>query len=173
MNTALKAIDTKIASIRRRTGTLRSDIAACALLIMSHSKEHGDCSRALRLVEAVPMASERIKLMTWFRDFSPINVTWNADASKRRVGYLPSTAKNFNEFNIDGATANPYFEYGKSDDQQTADLLAADLNDKALALAKRFEKALGEGKVAANDVDNVKAKIIALRNVATVTAVAA
>lgn len=171
MNTELKAIDTKIASIRRRTTTLRADIAAVALLIMTHAKEHGDCSRALRIVEAVPQASERVKLINWFKAFSPINVSWNADASKRRVGYNKPTATSYNEFNLDGAKANVYYEFGKTDDEETAALLdGPGANTFILKLADRMQKRVDKGEVAANDKDNVIAKIAALRQAATAVA---
>lgn len=171
MDTELKAIDTKIASIRKRVGTLRTDIAACAVLIMAHAKEHGDCSRALRLVEVVPMASERVRLINWFKAFSPINVSWNAEASKRRVGYNKPDAKAYNDFNLDGAKANPYYDFGKSDDDETADMLdSAGANTFILRLADKMQKRIDKGEVAANDKDNVIAKIAALRQAATAVA---
>lgn len=175
MNTELKAIDSKIAGIRRRGTTLRSDAAECAVMIMDHANTHGDCSRALRLVEALPFASERVKLINWFKAFSPINVTWNAEASKRKVGYNKPDAKSYNAFNLDGAKANPYYEYGAvSDDDETAKLLGtADVNSDILRLADREQRRVDNGLIAANDKEAVIAKIAALRNVATVTAAAA
>ena len=168
---AKKVIDTKIASIRRRGTTLRGDTQKCAVLIMEHAKETGDCSRALRLVEALTSASERVMLIDWFKNYSPINVTWNKDAGKRRIGYNKPDAKAYNAFNLDGARANNYFDVVKSDDEQTANLLdAPGANTFILALAERMQKRVDKGEVAANDKDNVVSKIAALRLAAVAVA---
>lgn len=174
MSDNLKKINANIASIKRRSGALRATIAETAVMVIEHAKEHGNCTPALRLVEAVPMASERVKLVQWFTAFSPINVTWNADVTKRRVGLRLPDAKLFNEYNLDGAKANPYYDYGKSDDDQTADLLGAgDVNDMISKLVKRLRGRLERGEVAANDREAIAAKVTALQSVQTVTAAAA
>lgn len=168
--TTLKKIDANIASIKRRGTALRVSIAATALMVMEHAKNHGDTSRALKLVEAIHTASERVKLIQWFNAFSPINVTFTADASKRKVGLLSPDAKKYNAFDLDGAKANPYYNWGKSDDEQTEALTSAETNTSILRLASRFQKRLDAGEVAANDRENVIAKVQALRQAAVAVA---
>ena len=169
----LKNIDSRITSIRKRSGSLRTSIAECAVLIVEHAKEHGDCSRALKLCEAVPMASERVKLVQWFGLYSPINVTWAKDADKRRVGMRKMDAKGYNPFNLDGARVNPYYELTNDDDDTVKLLGSGDLNDLVLKLVKKFTGKLEKGEVVANDRENIEAKLAVLRTAATAVAAAA
>lgn len=159
-----KGLDAGIAWVRA-TGTKFDEyvhLIACG--IIAHAKETGDCSRMLKLVEAMPKSGRRSALIRWTTAFSPIAVTFHPDVKKRRVGLRKPGMKNFNDYNLDGARANPYYEWDKSEENALAALLGlGDLNENVIRLADRFEKNVTDGKVKAEDADAVIAKVRALR----------
>lgn len=163
----LKKIDANIRGIAKRGKAMRLSVQATAVLIVEHAKESNDCSRALNLVAAIPMASERVKLIQWFGLVSPINVTFTADVAKRRVGLRKSDAKGYNAFNVERAKVLEYWTVGKDDDAETEALTTAAVNTLIQKLAKSLRKKLDDGKVAANDIANVTAKVTALEKALT------
>lgn len=168
-----KGIDAGIAWVRATGKKFDGYVHLIACAIISHAKETGDCSRALKLVEAMPKSGRRSALIRWFTAFSPITVTFHPDVKKRRVGLRKVGMKNFNEFNIDGARENPYYEWDKSEENALAALLGlGDFNENVIRLADRMEKSITDGKVKPEDTDAMVAKVAALRQVATVTAAA-
>lgn len=167
-----KKIDALIRGIAQRTVKFREAVQSCAVLIVEEAKETDNCSRALSLASAVGMASDRVKLIQFFA-LCGINVTYTSDASKRSVRLFKVGSKGYRPLSVETANSLKYWEVGKDDDALTEDMTSGAANDRVLKLAKYFQKRLDAGEVAANDIDNVKAKIIALRNVATVTAAAA
>lgn len=117
------------------------------------------------------MASDRVKLIQWFGLVSPINITYTADVSKRRVSLRKdTTSKAYNPFDVTKAKATLYHTVGKSDDEITEELTSAETNSLLLKLAKKLAKRLEAGEVAANDVDKVTAKIAGLRQLAAIAA---
>lgn len=169
-----KGMDEGIKWVRTTGQKFDQYVHLIAVAIVSHAKDSGDCSRALRLVEAMPRSARRAALIRWFTAFSPISVTFHNDVKKRRVGLRKPDMKNFNEFNIEGATANPYYEWDKSEDNALAALLGiGDFNEKIISLADRIEKNITDGKVKPEDSDALAAKVKALRLVTVVTADAA
>jgi hypothetical protein len=166
----LKKIDANIRGIAKRGQAMRVSVQATAEMIVAHAKDTNDCSRALNLVAAVPMASERVKLIQWFALVSPINVTFTADVTKRRVGLRKSDSKGYNAFNIERAKVLSYWTVGKDDDTATEELTSAAVNSLIAKLAKKLRRELDEGHVAANDKAAVKAKIAALDSVTAVAA---
>lgn len=170
MNKNGKKIDALIRGIANRTISYRAAVQACAVLVVEHAKETNDCSRALKLCEAVGMASDRVKLITWFGMVSPINVTFTSDVKKRRVGLRKSDSKAYNAFNVDRAKALEYWTVGKTDDEMTEELTAGAVNTLILKLVKKIRREVEEGHVAANDRDAVEAKIAALQSAAVAVA---
>jgi hypothetical protein len=167
----LKKIDALIRGIGQRSVSFRNAVQTAAVLVVEHAKDSNDCSRALSLVAAVGMASDRVKLIQWFGLVSPINVTFTSDVTKRRVGLRKSDSKAYNAFNIDKAKSLNYWEVGKSDDDMTEELTSGAVNTLILKLVKKLRREMDEGHVAANDKDAVEAKITALQS--AVNAVAA
>lgn len=144
-------------------------VHAIAVAIMRRAKEHGDCSQALQLYLAMPKSNRRAALIKWFGHFSPIIITPNADVTKCKVGLRKPDAKAYMPFNIDGADANPYYDWEK-DKELEALMTSGDLNDLILKLVKRVRGKVDEGKVAANDREAIEARLTALQSVATVAA---
>jgi hypothetical protein len=167
---ALKKIDAQIRGISTRSSAFRGAVQACAVAIVEHAKDSGDCSRALTLCAAIGMASDRVKLINWFGLVSPINVTFTSDVTKRRVGLRKSDSKAYNPFNVEKAKALLYHEVGKSDDELTEEMTAGAVNTLILKLAKKLRREMDEGHVAANDKDAVAAKIVALEQAAVAVA---
>lgn len=165
-----KKIDSLIRGIAARTIAYREAVQAAAVMIVEHAKDTNDCSRALKLVAAVGMASDRVKLIAWFGLVAPINITFTSDVTKRRVGLRKTDSKAYNPFNIDMAKATKYWTVGKSDDDQTEEMTAGAVNTLILKLAKKLRRELDEGHVAANDKDAVTAKIAALEQAAVAVA---
>lgn len=164
-------IDKGIAWVRSTGAKFDAMVHAIAVAILVHAKDTGDCSRMAKLVEAMPRSSRRAALIRWTTAFSPVAVTQDKTkgtfrAKLRRVG-----DKNYNPFNIDGARANPYYDWDKSEDNALAALLvAADANDKIIKLADYLENKVNEGKVKADQIAHVTAKVAALRQASTVVA---
>jgi len=165
-----KKIDALIRGIGKRSVSLREAVQACAVLIVEHAKDTNDCSRALALVTAVGMASDRVKLIQWFGMVSPINITFTADVTKRRVGLRKNGMTNYAPFDLPKARSLSYWTVGTDDDKQTEELTSASVNTAILKLAKRLQSNLDKGRVAANDTDSVVAKIAALRQAAVAVA---
>lgn len=166
----LKKIDALIRGIGQRSVSFRNAVQACAVLIVEHAKDSNDCSRALKLVASVGMASDRVKLIQWFGLVSPINVTFTSDVTKRRVGLRKSDSKAYNPFDVDKAKATSYWTVGKSDDDMTEEMTAAAVNTLIGKLAKKLRRELDEGHVAANDKDAVVKKIAAIEAAMAVAA---
>ena len=136
---------------------------ACAIIV--HAKDHGDCTQALALVKAMPKSARRAALVRWFTAFSPISVTLeHGGKGKDRVGLRKPDAKLYNAFDVDGARANPYYDWDKAEDNALAALLGlGDFNDKVLKLADAMQKKLDEKKVEPDAIEAMSAKVKALR----------
>lgn len=155
---SLKKIDIRIASIARNSTALNDQIHGTAVMIAEHAAAHGDCTRALALVKAMPASMRRTMLVLWFATFTPIRVVEKND----KVGMLKAEAKGFTPFDIEGGKAKPFHELAK--DKPEADDLTADSVNKAItALIARLTKRVDEGKVAANDKDAVLKRIADLK----------
>ena len=166
-------IDKCIAWVRTTGAKFDAMVHAAACAILVHAKDTGDCSRMGKLVSAMPKSARRAALIRWTTEFSPIAVSQNKNekgspyrSKLRKVG-----DKNYNPFNIDGARANPYYDWDKSEDNALAALLmASDVNDNVIKLADRLQQKVDEGKVKEEDKAHIVAKIAALRQVSTVVA---
>lgn len=143
-------------------------VTTLAVAIMQHAKDHGDCSRALRLVEAMPASARRAALIQWFGKYSPIAVTYAKEADKRRVGLRKPGTQGYNAFNIDAAREHPYYEKQVAN-EEAALFGLEDFNEKILRLADFADKRLKEGKVKAADATALRAKLAAVRVAATLT----
>ena len=161
----LNALNTKkglsdgIKWVRTTGNKFDNTVHLIAVAVVVHAKEHGDCSFALRLVEAMPRSARRAALIKWFTAFSPISVTFTKEADKRRVGLRKPGMANFNEYNIEGARANPYYDWDKAEDNALAALLGlGDFNEAVVKLADRMAKAVKDGKVKEEDKEAVLAR---------------
>lgn len=165
-----KKIDAMIRGIAQRTTNFRDAVQGCAVAIVEHAKDTNDCSRALALVAAVGMASDRVKLIQWFGIVSPINVTFTSDVAKRRVSLRKLDAKGYMPFDVARAKELRYHTVGKTDDDITEELTSGEANTLILKLVKKLQGRLDKGEVAANDKEAVEAKIVALKAAAVAVA---
>lgn len=160
-------IDAGIKWVRAAGKNFDSYVHQIAVAIIRHTKEHGNCTRALQLVLAMPKSARRSALITWFRAFSPINVTMAKDVKDCKVGLLKNDSPRYNAFNVEGAALTPYYEYEKEPGVDT-EFTSGEMNDLIERMVKRIMTKLEEGKVAANDRDNIEAKLAVLRTVGTI-----
>lgn len=158
---SLKKIDANLKLIATNAAKLNGRIHDTAVMIASHAKEHGDCTRALSLVKAMPASMRRSMLVEWFRTFTPIRVSLGND----KVGLLKADAKGFTAFDIPAGTARPFYDLAK-DKPEAEDMTLADAIEAMERLVKRLQKSVDDGKVAANDSDAIVAKIASLKAVA-------
>jgi hypothetical protein len=115
-------------------------------MIAEHALEHGDCTPAGRLVEAMPASMRRTMLVLWFATFTPIVV----NATTFKVGMNKPEAKKFVPFNIEGGKAKPFYELAEDTPEKVYDFDA--LVKMVESLGKQIEKKVEAGKVPANDV---------------------
>lgn len=105
----LKKIDGMIKGVSKGYGTVQNLVQETAVLIVMHAKDYGDCSRAKALARAVP-ARERNSLIGWFSKYSPIGIKMGQVAKDDQVRFIKPESKNYNDFDIDGAKANMWWD---------------------------------------------------------------
>lgn len=105
----LKAIDKLIDTARKAITSSREAVQTAAIAIISHAKDHGDCTRAKVLCRAVP-SRERNMLIGYFALYSPIGVQMGKTAADDKSRFIRDTAKNYHDFNLDGARANKWYD---------------------------------------------------------------
>ena len=158
---SLKIIDRNIRTITGNISKLNDLIHSTAVLILSHARDHGDCTRALVLVKAMPASMRRKMLIDWFERNSPIRLNLVND----KVGMLKAEAKGYTAFDVDAAMAVPFYvEQTKTDDGEGK---AFDWDKNIVGsvgnLAKRFEKLLAGGNVPEADRASVEAAVATLK----------
>ncbi len=159
----LKKIDANIRLITTNAAKLNGRIHDTAVLIAAHANEHGDCTRALTLVKAMPASMRRAMLILWFNTFTPIRVSLAND----KVGMLKDGQKAFVAFNLVGGEAVPFYELAKAE-KEAEDATLDDVREMIERLSKRVAKLVTEGKVAANDKGNIETLQGALTKLANV-----
>lgn len=150
--TTLKNIDQNIKRITTNAKKLNELIHSTAIMVIQHAKEHGDCTRALALVKAMPASMRRTMLVLWFETYTPIRVKLNDD----KVGILKETAKNYVAWDIDGATATPFYELAEQNAEEKVYDYAA-LVAMVERLSKQIEKKIEAGAVPDADVEKAQA----------------
>lgn len=105
----LKQIDAKIKSIKTNYVKVREQVQIAAIAIITHASEYGDCTRAVKLIRAIP-ARERNSLIGYFSLYSPIGVQLGKTAIDDKCRFIKETSKNYNIFNLEGARANMWYD---------------------------------------------------------------
>lgn len=155
----LKQINRNIQTISRSYAKVNTLVHTTAVGILVHAQQHGDCTAALRLVQAMPKSARRGLLINWFAKYSPIGMNVN----KGKVGFHKEGAKLYRPFDIEAATANPWFSGEEADKEDLPDTTLEVVNKGIFALANRFQKLLDEGSVAEADVGAVTQRITDLK----------
>lgn len=160
----LKAINAGIKRVAASYGKINAFVQTIAVACIAHAQAHGDCTPALRLVQAMPKSARRGLLINWFGQYSPIGMNVNTG----KVGLHRPDAKAYNAFNLDGAKANNWYEGAEADKENLPDTTVEDVRKGLLSLASRFQKRLDDGTVAANDRDAVTRNVLAIKELAKV-----
>lgn len=155
---SLKTIDGNIKRIVTNAAKLNQLIHTTAMLIVEHAKEHGDCTRAQTLVNAMPASMRKTMLVLWFSTFTPIVVkaddtAWNAKMHKEGT-------KLFVPFDLDAARETPFFTLAEQNPEAKILDFAA-LVKLVEGLGKRIESKIEKGEV--KEEDKASAKAIADR----------
>lgn len=125
-------------------GKINQYVHETAMLILNHAKEHGDCSTAQGLVNAMPRSARKLALVSWFSKFSPIVVkdddNWVAKMHKEDT-------KLFVPFDIEGAAETPWFDLADTMGAEKVYNLDDILKIGPAADAKRIRQRIEKGEV--------------------------
>lgn len=155
-----KQIRVTIRAIIKSAVSLQTKIAAVALECMAHAKEHGDATLANELYRGLPVGQRTASLKAWFETYSPIR--FRNDETKG-VGVLPTTAKNYVPYDLEGAEANPYY---KDVETVAKPLTLAALKKLVAGLETKVTNAKeGKGKVAIAEGEDAEAMLAFARKV--------
>jgi len=164
----LKAIDSNIKRISSNAQKLNELIHTTGVAIIAHAAACGDCTRALKLVQAMPKSHRRGLLINWFAKYSPIGM----NVTSGKVGLHKPEAKLYKPFDVDGAKANPFYEGEEAEKEDLPDTTLEAANKMIFAVASKLQKALDNGTVAANDRDAVVERIADLKRIGAAAVVA-
>ena len=155
----LKTINSNIKLISRNYAKVNGLVQDTAVAIIAHCQATGDATAALRLVQAMPKSARRGLVIDFFAKYSPIGM----NVANGKVGLHKPEAKAYNPFDVDGARANPWYEGEKADKEDLPDTTLEAANKMIFAVAAKLQKNLDDGRVAANDVEPIKAQIALLK----------
>jgi hypothetical protein len=158
---SLKIIQKNIKTIVTNANKLNVLIHTTAVLVLEHANEHGDCTTALDLVNAMPASMRRTMLVQWFETYSPIRFNMK-DGLAVKVGLLKAAAKNFTPFDIDAGREMPFYTLAEQNPE--GKVLDFDAILKLVqGMAKRIDKQVEDGKVKPEDIESAKAASIAIQ----------
>lgn len=112
-DTSNKAIKARCRNIRQSAKKFNDYVHETGLMVMRHTMAFGDCTGAAWLMDALPKSVKREALQQWFETFSPIAVHLDKDGNMKAHLRKPESKK-FNDWNIAGAEAKPWFEMDKA-----------------------------------------------------------
>lgn len=112
-DTSNKAIKARCRTIRQSAKRFNDYVHETGLMVMRHAIAYGDCTSAAWLMEALPKSVKREALQQWFQTFSPIAVHLDKNGAMK-AHLRKKESKQFNDWNIDGAAAKPWFEMDKA-----------------------------------------------------------
>lgn len=162
---SLSQIDAKIRGIAQSAKNLRESSQDTAIAVMRHctGDGRGDCTRALRLVLALPPRLQG-KMVLFFRDFSPIRVTVNAkDPKKNSVRLAKIGDKSFTDWDIDTALTVNWQDHGTAPKEKKPFNLNSFRADLQKVL-KKYEKLIADGE--AGDAEEIREDIAAFHTAA-------
>jgi len=159
----LKAIDRNIKLVKTNGVKWNMLVHVTAVAILEHALAHGDCTRALALVEAMPKSSKRGSLIEWFSEYSPIGM----NVKERKVRFHKPEAKAFRPFAIDKAKDNPWYDRDSAQKEDLPDTTLEQAHKYIFQLAAKLQKRLDEGEVAANDTAAIEGVIVDLKALGT------
>jgi len=175
--TTLKQIDGAIAKFATSAAALNVQCHEVAMMIFRHAAPKevgedcegtGDCTRAVKLVRAMPASFRRTMMIDWFSKNSPIRIKLSDNGDKCQ--YDPKYSKMTAEeklacWNLENANTEPFYELAEKTPEEKPFDLAAMLKFVE-SLGKRVEKQIEKGAVPAADIATawaLQAKLAALK----------
>jgi len=155
----LKAINRNIGLVAKAGTKFNELVQTTAVGILVHAQATGDCTAALRLVQAMPKSARRGLLINFFAAYSPIGM----NVGTGKVAFHKPTAKSYKPFDIEGATNNPWYNSAEANNEDLPDTTLEQTNKMIFGLASRLQKQLDEGHVAANDRETVAEQVAQLK----------
>ena len=155
----LKKIDDGINGLRTSRKHYVNKTQELALAIMRHAKEHGDCSRALRLA-LVCGKREQSLMVNYFTAFSPINVVVGKTTADNKCNLRKPDNKKYSDYNLDGAKAIHWLDFAKPK-KPAKEFSLTSFREDMQKLIKKYETLVKEGK--ADDGDDIAEDIAAFR----------
>lgn len=164
----LKAIDERVGTIRTMGREFNSYIHETAMMVFRHAaptavsedcQGSGDCTRALKIVRAMPASMRRTMLIEWFRVYTPIRIKLSDNGDKcefdPKYKKLTPTEKP-SWWKIEEAAETAFYDIAEQtpEDARILDLPA--LIEMARRLGKTIAKRVDEGKVLPEDTANAK-----------------
>lgn len=146
-----------VKSIVTSAAKLQDKIAALAVECLKHAQEHGDASRLLYLCQQMPKGQRVQALKLWAQKFSPIVLTTDTNGNFTAVKIRPTTSKDYVAYDIEAATATPYYDLTQENKPNILSLEA--LEKMILGYRKRFEKAQDEGRVKDGEAEAISRRI--------------
>ena len=101
-DTSHATIDKNIKELRGIVSNVSDRVQTLAVAIIQHDMEHGECSRAVPLVNVLKSADQRQNLIQFFAYFGAIGIKVDKGVATG-VGHIVSTAKRYNKPSVDGA----------------------------------------------------------------------
>ena len=168
MTITLKEIDSRIKTFSANAKAVNLECHEIAMAILRHAapkdvsddcQGSGDCTRAVKLVRAMPASMRRTMLIQWFETYSPVRIKLSDRGDKCEFDpkYKKlSKADKLDWWNLEGAAEEPFFDLAeKTPEEKTYDFKA--LMAMVERLSKTIEKKVEEGKVPAEDIESAKA----------------
>lgn len=156
-----KAINASINMVRKHFAKGNELIHTTACMVIEHASKFGDVTGAARLVNALPKSSVRRGIVAkWFSLHSPIIVEIKGGEYKAHKAGEKNT-KVCQTWEVERARANPFWDMPEAQKEETF-LTSEDFNESLARLISRYSNAIKENKIAANDVEKVKASLARL-----------
>lgn len=144
----LKAIDAGIRKLRGLSANVNNLIQGLAVAILQHDKDHGDCSRALDLVNAIPNSFRRDMLVRWFAYYGNIGMDVK---SGKPAKHIAKDAKAYRDVPYDKrlneAKVNPWFDEASVPGQPplVLPITLGSINEEIINFADRLRKRIESG----------------------------
>lgn len=157
---SLKIIDRNLRSLSTSGAAINALIHTTGMLILSHAAEHGDCTRAVTLYNAMPASMRRGMLKAWIERNSPIRIVLEKGVATK-VGMLKADSKQFTPFNLAAADATPF-----SVEQDKAHKVfgTAEFDAGFASFIKRTEAQLKDGNVPEGERAGLEARLAVIKS---------
>jgi len=166
--TTLKQIDSAIAKFATSAAALNEQCHTVAMMIFRHAAPKaagpdcqgtGDCTRAVKLVRAMPASFRRTMMIDWFAKNSPIVIKLGDSGDKCQYNLKYSTLTDSDKlacWNLERANSERFYDLA----DKTPELKIFNL--KAMiqfveSIGKRIEKEVEKGAIPADDMDTALA----------------